>query len=125
MIADVFLSYRDRVNAIKSSHEVPYSVNRFVYIWRGYYEWKSFQIKYERPRNNPRSFLCSLCFLVDAFYADADQNHDRQQVGDGDDNAHAHDGGGDFLLPFGSCFNLYYKTIAIISLLGVGGMLIY
>ena len=47
-----------------------------------------------------------LVFLVDAFHADTDQNHDQQQDGHGDDNAHAHldaclfryhayDGGGD------------------------------
>ena len=78
-----------------------------------------------RPWKKFRGLFAYSSFLVDAFHADTDQNHDRQQDGDGDDNAHAHDGGGDFLLPFGSCFNLYYKTIAIISLLGVGGMLIY
>ena len=86
---------------------------------------RSYKLKHKIPRTEVRGIFASLIFLVNAFHADTDQNHDRQQDGDVDDNAHAHDGGDDFLLPFDSSFNLYYKTIAIISLLGVGGMLIY
>ena len=54
-------------------------------------------IKNTKDLGTIRGLFAFLVFLVDAFHADTDQSHDRQQDGDGDDNAHAHDGRGDFL----------------------------